>query len=76
MGQVSDHFAQTGNFFLKTAASLAGKTTIYKKGDPFEVYVGRDGYSVLTITFAIKENAVYDFMDDGEQISKDEFDRN
>lgn len=65
---------QTGNYYLKTKAVYPGKRPIFKKGDPFKVYVGSDGYSVLTITFSIKETALPDPMS-GEQISETEFEK-
>lgn len=67
-----EHFSKTGQFYLKTKAELPEKETIYKKGNPFEVYVGRDGYSVLTITYTITEKAVKNPME-GKEISKAEF---
>lgn len=57
---------------LKTKATYPNKKPVYKKGDPFKVYVGSDGYSVLTISFTIKESALPDSMG-GKQISESEF---
>lgn len=68
----TEYFGTSGNYYLKTKVSLSGKATIYKKGNPFEVYVGRDGYSVLTVTFTINESTVSNPME-GEEISKEEF---
>jgi hypothetical protein len=65
---------ETGHYYLKTKAQYSGKEPIYKKGDPFNVCVGSDGYSVLTITFSIQENSLPDPMS-GSQISKTEFDK-
>lgn len=73
-GSAVEYFAQTGNYYLKTQATKKGTTPIYKKGDPFNVYVGRDGYSVLTITYSITESNVADPLG-GKQISKAEFDK-
>lgn len=73
-GRATEYFAQTGNYYLKTAASLQEKEIIYEKGNPFQVYVGTDGYSVLTITFSITESNVSDPLK-GRRISKSEFDR-
>ena len=67
-----EYFAKTGRYYLKTKAELKDKETIYKKGNPFEVYVGRDGYSVLTITYTITEKAVKNPME-GKEISRGEF---
>ncbi len=72
-GRVTEYFAQTGSFYLKTAASLQEKETIYEKGNPFQVYVGTDGYSILTIAFSITESYAPDPLK-GRRISKSEFD--
>jgi len=64
---------ETGNYYLKTKAVISGKAPVYKKGDPFKVYVGRDGYSVLTITFSIRESSLPNLLS-GKQISKSDFD--
>jgi len=72
-GQANEYFAQSGNFYLKTAASLQDKETIYEKGNSFQVYVGADGHSVLTITFSITENNAPNPLV-GRRISKSEFD--
>jgi len=64
---------ETGNYYLKTKAVISGKDPVYKKGDPFKVYVGGDGYSVLTITFSIQESSLPNPMS-GKQISKSDFD--
>jgi len=69
------YFSKTGYYFLKTKAVLNGRDPIYKKGDPFEVYVGRDGYSVLTLTYSIQESNYYN-PTDGKTISRSEFERN
>lgn len=71
----TEYFSETGHYYLKTKAEKTGTETIYKKGDPFEVYVGSDGYSVLTITYTIKESNVKNPME-GKEISKSEFERN
>ena len=62
---------------LKNAyqVELDGKDPVYTKGNPFRVYVGRDGYSVLTVTYTFTETYVQNALD-GRQISKVEFDRN
>ena len=72
-GQASEYFAMSGSFYLKSAASLQDKDTIYEKGNPFQVYVGNDGYSVLTITYSITESNVPNPLN-GKRISKSEFD--
>ena len=73
-GRSTAYFEQTGEFYLKTRAVLAGKETLYKKGDPFLVYVGKGGYSILTITYSIHEAAASGIMD-GELISREEFEK-
>ena len=56
-------------------AEMDGAETVFTKGNPFEVYVGADGYSVLTVTYNIRESNVANPMD-GRRISKKEFDQN
>ena len=67
-------FSETGVYFMKTMASLPGRDPIYQKGQPFRVFVGSGGYSVLTVTFTIVESAAPQ-LTDGRSISRDEFDR-
>jgi len=67
------NISETGNYYLKTKAVFLGKDPVYKKGDPFKVYVGSDGYSVLTITFSIQESSLPNPLS-GKQISKSDFD--
>lgn len=67
------YFSETGRYFIKSMAVMAGKEPLYKKGNPFRVYNGTDGYSVLTITYSIKENSA--IQADGKAISKKEFDQ-
>lgn len=67
-------FHETGVYVAKTMATLRGRDPIYQKGQPFRVYVGRHGYSVLTLTFTIIESAVPQ-LTGGQQISKEEFER-
>jgi hypothetical protein len=69
------YFSQTGNYFTKTMAVLSGRDPVYQKGQLFRVYNGSDGYSVITLKFSIVESAV-PRVTGGEQISKQEFDRN
>ena len=64
---------ETGNYYLKTKAVFSGRDPVYKKGDPFKVYVRSDGYSVLTITFSMQESSLPDPLS-GKQISKSDFD--
>ncbi|OWY25787.1 hypothetical protein BVG80_01500 [Sphingobacteriales bacterium TSM_CSM] len=69
-----EYFSQTGYFYLKTKAAKPGTEPLYSKGDAFEVYVGSDGYSVLTITYDVAESAINPL--DGKQISRAEFEKN
>lgn len=69
------YFSKTGNYYTKTKAELAGSETIYRLGDSFHVTNDESGYSVLTLTFTIKESAIPQ-VTGGKQISKVEFDQN
>lgn len=74
-GDHTVYFGPTGYYYTKTKAVYPNKAIIYQKGKPFEVYNGVDGYSVLTITFTIRESTIPDVLG-GKQISKEEFDKN
>lgn len=67
-------FYESGYYFTKSKATLNGKTPVYQKGQPFYVTNDETGYSVLTLTFSIKESNVPQVS--GKQISKAEFDKN
>lgn len=69
------YFSETGDYFLKTMAVLSGRDPVFQKGEPFRVYSGRDGFSVITVTFSIKESIVPQVLG-GQKISREEFDRN
>jgi len=69
------YFSESGYYFTKTKAVLNGKEPVYQKGQPFQVTNDRTGYSVMTLTFSIKESAVPQVIG-GKQISKAEFDKN
>jgi len=69
------NFSNTGYYFTKTKAVLVGKIAIYQKGKPFHVVNDDTGYSVLKLTFTIKESTVPQ-VSGGELISKSEFDLN
>jgi hypothetical protein len=73
-GEQTIGFSQPGEYFLKTMATLAGRDPIYQRGSTFRVYIGPDGYSVLTITFTIVESATPQVMG-GKQISRQDFER-
>jgi len=74
-GSATVNFYETGNYFTKTKAVLAGRDPIYQKGKSFHVTNDDTGYSVLTITYTIKESAVPQATG-GTPISKTEFDQN
>ncbi len=69
------YFVSTGQFYCKTEARMYGREPIYEKGNAFRVYVGDDGYSVLTISFSVSESSQPDVLG-GNRISKSEFDKN
>lgn len=69
------YFSNSGYYFTKTKAVLKGKDPVYMKGQPFEVTNNSSGYSVMTLTFSIKESSVPQATG-GKQISKSEFDQN
>ncbi len=62
-------------YLKKTKAVLQEKDPVYRKGQPFEVTNNSSGYSVMTLTFSIKESSVPQATG-GKQISKSEFDQN
>lgn len=68
------YFEQSGTYFTKSKAVLYGKNPVYKKGQLFEVTNDSSGYSILTLTFSIKESALSNSS--GRTISKSEFDQN
>ena len=68
------YFSASGTYFTKSKAVLAKKEPVYKKGNSFRVTNDESGYSVLTLTFTIKESAVVESS--GQSISKSEFDQN
>ena len=69
------YFSNSGYYFTKTKAVLKGKDPVYRKGQPFEVTNNSSGYSVMTLTFTIKESTVPQ-ASGGKAISKSEFDEN
>jgi hypothetical protein len=73
-GTQTVYFSETGTYFLKTMAMLSGRDPVYQKGQPFRVHNGRDGFSVITMTYSITESAVPQVLG-GEEISRQEFDR-
>ena len=73
-GRYKQYILYTGDYYLKTKGELYGKKAVCKKGDPFEVYNGHDGYSEIKITYSITENESFNPLD-GDVISEEEFDR-
>jgi len=69
------YFTESGYYFTKSKAVLVGKDPVYRKGQPFQVTNDATGYSVMTLTFSIKESTVPQATG-GKQISKTEFDKN
>ncbi|QNA44303.1 hypothetical protein [Lacibacter sediminis] len=74
-GNETIYFSDGGYYFTKTKAVLKGKDPVYQKGQPFKVTNDDTGYSVLTLTFTIKESSVPQ-VTGGKKISKEEFDKN
>jgi hypothetical protein len=69
------YFSESGYYFTKTKAVLKGKDPVYRKGQPFSVTNDETGYSVMTLTFSIKESSIPKATG-GKAISKTEFDQN
>jgi hypothetical protein len=69
------YFMESGYYFTKTKAVLKGKEPVYRRGQPFSVTNDETGYSVLTLTFSIKESTIPQATG-GKSISKKEFDQN
>lgn len=69
------YFSNGGYYFTKTKAVIRGKDPLYRRGQPFEVTNNSTGYSVLTLTYSIKESAIPQ-ASGGKSISKAEFDEN
>ncbi|MEP6645917.1 MAG: hypothetical protein ABJC12_02410 [Saprospiraceae bacterium] len=67
------YFSSTGYYFLKVKASRYGRPTVFTKGDAFRVYVGTDGYDVLTISYSIQESTLNPLS--GSVISQSEFEK-
>ena len=67
------YFSSTGYYYLKVKAIRLNRPDVFSKGDPFRIYVGSDGYDVLTISYSIEESTL-DPMS-GETISQAEFEK-
>jgi hypothetical protein len=74
-GRQTVYFEESGYYFTKSRAVLSGKDPVYQKGQPFQVVNNSSGYSVLTLTFTIKESTIPQ-ASGGVQISKSEFEKN
>ncbi|MGA2904286.1 MAG: hypothetical protein ABSD98_10675 [Candidatus Korobacteraceae bacterium] len=70
--QVDINIFQTGTYYLKAKAEFPGRDPVYSMGNPFECYVGPNGYSVLTFTYTIDERAV---SMEGRNISRSDYDK-
>jgi hypothetical protein len=70
--QAEMNIYQTGSYYLKVKAEYPGRDPVYSEDDPFECYVGSDGYSELTFTYTIDERAV---SAEGRSISRSDFER-
>lgn len=66
------YFYESGTYFTKTKASIKGKDPICKKSQDFKVVNDETGYSVLTLTFSIKESK-NPISSGGQSISNIEF---
>ena len=69
------YFSDSGYYFTKTKAALNGSDPVYRKGSPFKVTNDETGYSVMTLTFSIRESTVPQ-VTGGKQISRSEFEMN
>jgi hypothetical protein len=67
-------FYESGYYFTKTKATKNGKDPICKKSKPFKVVDDETGYSVLTLTFTIKESSI-PVSSGGQTISNQEFEK-
>lgn len=74
-GSGTVYFSDSGNYYTKTKAVLDGREPVYQKGQPFKVVNDDTGYSVMTLTFSIKESTVPQ-VTGGQQISRQEFEQN
>ncbi|MBK9045651.1 MAG: hypothetical protein IPL74_02740 [Bacteroidetes bacterium] len=74
-GSETIYFSESGYYYTKTKAVYVGKEPVYQKGEAFQVTNDRTGYSIMTLTFSITETATPQITG-GEEISKQEFDKN
>jgi hypothetical protein len=74
-GSETVYFSNSGYYFTKTKAVLKGTNPVYRKGQAFSVTNDETGYSIMTLTYTIKESTVPQAAG-GKEISKAEFDQN
>ncbi len=68
------YFHESGTYFTKTKATIKGKDPICKKSQNFKVVNDETGYSILTLTFSIKESKT-PISSGGQTISNSEFEK-
>ena len=68
------YFHESGTYFTKTKATINGKDPICKKSQNFKVVNDETGYSILTLTFSIKESKT-PISSGGQTISNSEFEK-
>jgi hypothetical protein len=68
------YFHESGTYFTKTKATIKGKDPICKKSQNFKVVNDETGYSILTLTFTIKESKT-PISSGGQTISNMEFEK-
>ncbi len=73
-GNETVYFYESGNYFTKTKATVSGKDPVFRRGKSFYVTNDETGYSVMTLTFSIKESSVPQATG-GQAISKQEFEQ-
>jgi hypothetical protein len=69
------YFSNSGKYFTKTKAVINGKNPVCRKGQMFNVVNDATGYSVLTLTFSIRESSTPQ-SSGGQSISEEEFNSN
>ena len=68
------YFHESGTYFTKTKATIKGKDPICKKSQNFKVVNDETSYSILTLTFTIKESKT-PISSGGQTISNMEFEK-
>lgn len=67
--------SDTGDYYLKVKAVYPGREPAYSKGNPFKCYVGSDRYSVLTVSYSMKESESQLDPLSGNKINKSDFEK-